>query len=71
MKKDLISLLKNKNLNYYEEYNIQNIQKENLSQVQKKSLKEIIKNLEFKKYSTTLINRSNWIGKNFARRNIS
>ena len=61
--KGFLSLLKNKNLSDYEEYNIQNIQKENLSQVQKKSLKEIIKNLEFKKYSTTLIHGVTGSGK--------
>jgi len=61
--KGFLSLLKNKNLSDYEEYNIQNIQKENLSQVQKKSLKEIIKNLELKKYSTTLIHGVTGSGK--------
>jgi len=61
--KGFLSLLKNKNLSDYEEHNIQNIQKENLSQVQKKSLKEIIKNLEFKKYSTTLIHGVTGSGK--------
>jgi len=61
--KGFLSLLKNKNLSDYEEYNIQNIQKENLSQVQKKSLKEIIKNLEFKKYSTTLVHGVTGSGK--------
>ena len=61
--KGFLSLLKNKNLTDYEEYSIQNIQKENLSQVQKKSLKEIIKNLEFKKYSTTLIHGVTGSGK--------
>jgi len=50
-------------LSDHEEYNIQNIQKENLSQVQKKSLKEIIKNLEFKNYSTTLIHGVTGSGK--------
>ena len=61
--KGFLSLLKNKNLSDYEEHDIQNIQKENLSQVQKKSLKEIIKNLEFKKYSTTLIHGVTGSGK--------
>ena len=61
--KGFLSLLKNKNLTDYEEYSIQNIQKENLSQVQKKSLKEIIKNLELKKYSTTLIHGVTGSGK--------
>jgi primosomal protein N' (replication factor Y) len=61
--KGFLSLLKNKNFSDYEKYNIKNIQKENLSQVQKKSLKEIIKNLEFKKYSTTLIHGVTGSGK--------
>ena len=61
--KGFLSLLKNKKISDYEEYNIQNIQKKNLSLVQKKLLKEIIKNLQFKKYSTTLIHGVTGSGK--------
>ena len=61
--KGLLSLNKIKTRNDFSEYIITSTKKDNLNTAQKKALNEIWKNLEFSKYSTTLVHGVTGSGK--------